>query len=147
MWVLQSNSSSAANQCLAKVAFFHGEEERCVAGAGPPTSRVMLVCSPCLLPARFDSFGKAAEVFDQVGNDYLRNNLLKFNARTHFTNALLCHLANDVRACLRAFICPASRRVRLTGVPATACDTPTGHGDGPAQAERVQGERLPVCRQ
>ena len=44
------------------------------------------------------SFGKAAEVFDQVGNDYLGNNLLKFNARTHFTNALMCHLANDVRA-------------------------------------------------
>mmetsp|Transcript_42764 Transcript_42764/g.87406 ORF Transcript_42764/g.87406 Transcript_42764/m.87406 type:complete len:293 (-) Transcript_42764:61-939(-) len=63
-----SNSSSAANQCLAKVGFFYGEDE---------------------------SFGKAAEVFDQVGNDYLGNNLLKFNARTHFTNALMCHLAND----------------------------------------------------
>lgn len=72
------NSESSANQCYVKVALFLGE--------GDETKK------------------EAADMFEDVGKKYLKNNLLKFNARAQFLNACLCHLANDDKiGCRRAY--------------------------------------------
>jgi alpha-soluble NSF attachment protein len=71
------NAASAAGKCLGKIAFLAVQLE-------PP------------------NYEKAIEVFEQVGKDALNSNLLKFNAKGHFFNALLCTLAmGDVVAAER----------------------------------------------
>ena len=37
---------------------------------------------------------RAAEIYESLGRQCLESNLLKYNAKTHFINAILCHLAN-----------------------------------------------------
>lgn len=65
---MAENATSARNQCLNKVALMYGDDE---------------------------SYGKAAEVFEEVAKQNLKSNLLKFNARGQFTNAVMCYMAND----------------------------------------------------
>jgi alpha-soluble NSF attachment protein len=37
---------------------------------------------------------RAAEIYEGLGRQCLDSNLLKYNAKTHFLNGILCHLAN-----------------------------------------------------
>lgn len=37
---------------------------------------------------------RAAEIYESLGRQCLESNLLKYNAKTHFLNGLMCHLAN-----------------------------------------------------
>ena len=37
---------------------------------------------------------RAAEIYESLGRQCLESNLLKYNAKTHFLNGVLCHLAN-----------------------------------------------------
>jgi alpha-soluble NSF attachment protein len=64
------DSKSQASQCRAKVA------ELCSAALDPPD----------LL--------RAAGLYDELGRACLDSNLLKYNAKSYFLQAILCHLAN-----------------------------------------------------
>jgi alpha-soluble NSF attachment protein len=64
------DANSQASQCRAKVA------ELCSAALDPPD----------LL--------RAATLYDDLGRKCLDSNLLKFNAKGYFLQAILCHLAN-----------------------------------------------------
>lgn len=37
---------------------------------------------------------QAAEIYESLGRQCLESNLLKYNAKTHFLNGVMCHLAN-----------------------------------------------------
>ena len=37
---------------------------------------------------------KGAQIYENLGRQCLESNLLKYNAKNHFLNAILCHLAN-----------------------------------------------------
>jgi alpha-soluble NSF attachment protein len=37
---------------------------------------------------------RAAEIYESLGKQCLESNLLKYNAKTHFLHAVMCHLAN-----------------------------------------------------
>jgi len=37
---------------------------------------------------------RAAEIYESLGRSCLESNLLKYNAKTHFLNGIMCHLAN-----------------------------------------------------
>ena len=63
-------AKSQASSCLQKVA------ELCSGALDPPE---ML---------------RAAEIYEGLGRQCLESNLLKYNAKTHFLNGILCHLAN-----------------------------------------------------
>lgn len=65
------DGKSTASQCQAKVA------ELCSAALDPPD----------LL--------RAAQIYDELGRKCLDSNLLKFNAKGYFLQAILCHLANS----------------------------------------------------
>lgn len=65
------DGKSQASQCQAKVA------ELCSAALDPPD----------LL--------RAARIYDDLGRKCLDSNLLKFNAKGYFLQAILCHLANS----------------------------------------------------
>lgn len=62
---------SQGSQCLAKVA------ELSSAAKDPP------------------DFLRAAEIYETLGKNCLDSNLLKYNAKGHFLNSVLCHLANQ----------------------------------------------------
>lgn len=64
------DSKSAASQCLGKVA------ELCSAALDPP------------------DYGRASKIYDDLGRRCLSSNLLKFNAKGYFLQAILCHLAH-----------------------------------------------------
>jgi alpha-soluble NSF attachment protein len=64
------DAKSQAQQCRVKVA------ELCSAALDPPD----------LL--------RAAQLYDELGRNCLDSNLLKFNAKGYFLQAILCHLAN-----------------------------------------------------
>lgn len=64
------DSKSNASQCLGKVA------ELCSAGLDPP------------------DFLRAGSIYDDLGRRCLSSNLLKFNAKGYFLQAVLCQLAN-----------------------------------------------------
>jgi len=63
-------SKSAASQCLGKIA------ELCSAALDPP------------------DYGRASKIYDDLGRRCLSSNLLKFNAKGHFLQAIMCHLAH-----------------------------------------------------
>jgi alpha-soluble NSF attachment protein len=63
-------AKSQASQCTAKVA------ELCSAALDPP------------------DLIRAAQLYDELGRNCLDSNLLKFNAKGYFLQAILCHLAN-----------------------------------------------------
>lgn len=65
------DSKSQASQCQAKVA------ELCSAALEPP------------------DLIRAASIYDELGRKCLDSNLLKFNAKAYFLQAILCHLANS----------------------------------------------------
>ncbi|GKY94747.1 hypothetical protein MPSEU_000440100 [Mayamaea pseudoterrestris] len=65
----QGNSQSS--QCQAKVA------ELCSAALDPP------------------DLTRAAQIYDALGRKCLDSNLLKFNAKVYFLQAVLCHLGNS----------------------------------------------------
>jgi len=65
------DSKSAASQCLGKIA------ELCSASLDPP------------------DYGRASKIYDDLGRRCLSSNLLKFNAKGYFLQAILCHLANS----------------------------------------------------
>lgn len=65
------DSKSQASQCHVKIA------ELCSAALEPPD----------LL--------RAAGLYDQLGRNCLESNLLKYNAKSYFLQAVLCHLANS----------------------------------------------------
>lgn len=65
------DSKSQSSQCLAKVA------ELCSAALDPPD----------LL--------RAAQIYQDLGSACLESNLLKYNAKGYFLQAILCHLANQ----------------------------------------------------
>eukprot|EP00538_Stauroneis_constricta_P001001 CAMPEP_0119570366 /NCGR_PEP_ID=MMETSP1352-20130426/43577_1 /TAXON_ID=265584 /ORGANISM="Stauroneis constricta, Strain CCMP1120" /LENGTH=313 /DNA_ID=CAMNT_0007620033 /DNA_START=126 /DNA_END=1067 /DNA_ORIENTATION=+ len=64
------DSKSQASQCLAKIA------ELCSAGLDPP------------------DYLRAGQIYEDLGRRCLESNLLKFNAKGHFLNAVMCHLAS-----------------------------------------------------
>lgn len=64
------DSKSASSQCLGKIA------ELCSAALDPP------------------DYGRASKIYDDLGRRCLSSNLLKFNAKGYFLQAILCHLAN-----------------------------------------------------
>lgn len=64
------NGKSQRSQCMAKVA------ELCSAALEPPD----------LL--------RASGIYDELGQGCLESNLLKFNAKGYFLQAIMCHLAN-----------------------------------------------------
>lgn len=45
------------------------------------------------LDAQLGKFTEAAELFDQLGRDYLEARLLSLSAKTYFQQALMCHMA------------------------------------------------------
>jgi alpha-soluble NSF attachment protein len=63
--------NSQASQCQAKVA------ELCSAALDPP------------------DLIRAAQLYDELGRKCLDSNLLKFNAKGYFLQAILCHLGNN----------------------------------------------------
>ena len=65
------DSKSQASQCQAKVA------ELCSAALDPP------------------DLIRAAGIYNDLGTKCLDSNLLKFNAKGYFLQAILCHLANS----------------------------------------------------
>lgn len=85
------NSPSAAKTCLVKVATFAAET---------------------------GDYGKAIEIFEQIGSSVVDDRLLKWGAKDHFFKAGLCHLAQaDLVASKRALdrykdICPSFTRER-----------------------------------
>jgi len=64
------DSKSSTSQCLGKIA------ELCSAALDPP------------------DFGRASKMYDDLGRRCLSSNLLKFNAKGYFLQAILCHLAS-----------------------------------------------------
>jgi alpha-soluble NSF attachment protein len=64
------DSKSSASQCLAKIA------ELCSAALDPP------------------DFLRASQIYDDLGRRCLDSNLLKYNAKGYFLQAILCHLAS-----------------------------------------------------
>jgi len=65
------DSKSAASQCLVKIA------ELCSAALDPP------------------DYSRASKIYDDLGRRCLTSNLLKYNAKGYFLQAVLCHLANS----------------------------------------------------
>mmetsp|Transcript_13520 Transcript_13520/g.38968 ORF Transcript_13520/g.38968 Transcript_13520/m.38968 type:complete len:312 (-) Transcript_13520:136-1071(-) len=65
------DSKSNSSQCLAKVA------ELCSAALDPP------------------DYVRAASIYDDLGRRCLDSNLLKFNAKGYFLQAVMCHLASS----------------------------------------------------
>jgi len=65
------DGKSTASQCFAKIA------ELCSAALDPP------------------DLIRAAQIYDDLGQKCLESNLLKFNAKGYFLQAILCHLANS----------------------------------------------------
>jgi len=65
------DSKSAASQCLGKIA------ELCSAALDPP------------------DYNRASKIYDDLGRRCLSSNLLKFNAKCYFLQAIMCHLANS----------------------------------------------------
>jgi alpha-soluble NSF attachment protein len=65
------DAKSSVNQCNAKIA------ELCSAALDPPD----------LL--------RASQLYEDLGRNCLDSNLLKFNAKGYFLQAVLCHLANN----------------------------------------------------
>lgn len=65
------DSKSQASQCQVKVA------ELCSAALEPP------------------DLIRAAKIYDDLGRKCLDSNLLKFNAKGYFLQAIFCHLANS----------------------------------------------------
>lgn len=63
------DSKSQSNHCQAKIA------ELCSAVLDPP------------------DLTRAAHLYKDLGENSLSSNLLKFNAKSHFLNSILCHLA------------------------------------------------------
>ena len=63
-------AKSQASQCLQKVA------ELSSGALDPP------------------ELSRAAEIYETLGRQCLESNLLKYNAKAHFLNGVLCHLAN-----------------------------------------------------
>eukprot|EP00924_Labyrinthula_sp_SR-Ha-C_P016634 maker-scaffold_6-snap-gene-10.5-mRNA-1 protein AED:0.05 eAED:0.05 QI:96/1/1/1/0.66/0.5/4/933/309 len=75
-YFLADNSPTRSNKCLEKVAKIQAENVE-----------------------DSDQLGKAASLFERLGDACLESNLLKFNARKHFFHCCLCHLArNDLVA-------------------------------------------------
>jgi alpha-soluble NSF attachment protein len=64
------DSKSNSSQCLGKIA------ELCSAALDPP------------------DFARASKIYDDLGRRCLSSNLLKFNAKGYFLQAILCHLAS-----------------------------------------------------
>jgi alpha-soluble NSF attachment protein len=64
------DSKSNSSQCLGKIA------ELCSAALDPP------------------DFGRASAMYDDLGRRCLDSNLLKFNAKGYFLQAVFCHLAS-----------------------------------------------------
>lgn len=64
------DSKSSTTQCLGKIA------ELCSGALDPP------------------DFRRAAKIYDDLGRRCLSSNLLKFNAKGHFLQAVMCHLAS-----------------------------------------------------
>jgi len=64
------DSKSSTSQCLGKIA------ELCSAALDPP------------------DFTRAGKIYDDLGRRCLSSNLLKFNAKGYFLQAVLCHLAS-----------------------------------------------------
>lgn len=64
------DSKSAVSQCLVKIA------ELCSAALDPP------------------DYGRASKIYDDLGRRCLTSNLLKFNAKGYFLQAIMCHLAH-----------------------------------------------------
>jgi alpha-soluble NSF attachment protein len=64
------DSKSSASACLGKIA------ELCSAALDPP------------------DFIRASQMYDDLGRRCLESNLLKFNAKGYFLQAVLCHLAS-----------------------------------------------------
>lgn len=64
------DSKSSTSQCLSKIA------ELCSAALDPP------------------DFRRASKMYDDLGRRCLSSNLLKFNAKGYFLQAVLCHLAS-----------------------------------------------------
>jgi len=70
------NSTSAANQCLLKVAQYS---------------------------AQLEKYDKAVEIYEQVARNSLDNNLLKWSVKDYFLKAIICHLCQqDVVSAKRA---------------------------------------------
>lgn len=65
------DSKSNASQCLGKIA------ELCSAALDPP------------------DFVRASQMYDDLGRRCLESNLLKFNAKGYFLQAIFCHLASS----------------------------------------------------
>mmetsp|Transcript_37606 Transcript_37606/g.42404 ORF Transcript_37606/g.42404 Transcript_37606/m.42404 type:complete len:317 (+) Transcript_37606:74-1024(+) len=65
------DSKSSTSQCLGKIA------ELCSAALDPP------------------DFTRASKIYDDLGRRCLSSNLLKFNAKGYFLQAILCHLASS----------------------------------------------------
>lgn len=61
-------SNTTANKCLLKVAYF---------------------------AAQLENYQRAIEIYENIGQSSLDNNLLKYGAKEHFLRAGLCHLCVD----------------------------------------------------
>merc|ERR1712100_136507 len=61
------NASSSANQCLLKVALFS---------------------------AQLEKYARAIEIYEQIAQSSINNNLLKWSVKDYLFRAQLCHLAN-----------------------------------------------------
>jgi alpha-soluble NSF attachment protein len=55
-----------------------------------------------ILHATMENYKDAASLFEAVASEYVNNNLLKYSAKDHFMNALLCWMADgDVTSALQ----------------------------------------------
>ena len=75
-------SKSSASKCMAKVAQVRMKIE----------SKVYLLLQ---IAAEMEQYQKAVEVFEEIGLYEADHQTLKYNAKTHFFQALLCYLCID----------------------------------------------------
>jgi len=67
------------------------EMEQAKSQASTCLQKVAELCSGALHPPELL---RAAEIYESLGKQCLESNLLKYNAKTHFLHAVMCHLAN-----------------------------------------------------
>lgn len=63
-------SNSSANKCLLKVAQYS---------------------------AQMENYDKAIEIYEQVAQSSMDNQLLRYGAKDHFFRAAICHMCNDIQ--------------------------------------------------
>eukprot|EP01025_Chloroclados_australasicus_P040894 TRINITY_DN4300_c0_g1_i1.p1 TRINITY_DN4300_c0_g1~~TRINITY_DN4300_c0_g1_i1.p1 ORF type:complete len:333 (+),score=61.24 TRINITY_DN4300_c0_g1_i1:100-999(+) len=110
LYIQNGKVTQAARACkeLANAVKDGGEDEKILAmrtfteaaqlydSESQYTEKHKMHLEAATLKCELGQYLEAAQLFESVANDYVNNNLLKYSARDHYMNAILCYMAvND----------------------------------------------------